>query len=224
MFNLFSNIYNLYWKHKNFFPKKQYSCFGEDIFIKEFFRNQLRGFYVDVGSYHPFFWNNTYLLYKKKWRGINIDANPLSFSLFNFARNDDYNFNFAVTNQKKKKIKFFYRRKMNVLNTTDEEFAKRNFPNGYKTLEIDCLSLDSILEKTIYKNKQIDFLNIDVENTEKDVLDSLNFQIYKPKLICVEIHIENKANLKNNPTFKFLNNKQYKVVWNKEYSYIFSAI
>ena len=56
------------------------------------------------------------------------------------------------------------------------------------------------------------------------MLDSLNFQIYKPKLICVEIHVENKENLKNNPTFKFLNNKQYKVVWNKEYSYIFSAI
>ena len=107
MFKYFSNIYNLYWKHKNFLPKKQYSCFGEDIFIKDFFKNDKEGFYVDVGSYHPFFWNNTYLLYKKKWNGVNIDANPLSTELFNIARKDDYNFNLAVTNKKKIKLNFF---------------------------------------------------------------------------------------------------------------------
>ena len=37
---------------------------------------------------------------------------------------------------------------MNVLNTTDESFAKRNFPNGYESREIECLSLNNILEKT----------------------------------------------------------------------------
>ena len=222
MFEYFSNIYNLYWKHKSFLPKKQYSCFGEDLFIKDFFENDNEGFYVDVGSYHPFFWNNTYLLYKKNWNGINIDANPLSNQLFNIARKDDYNFNLAVTNQKKNKIKLFYRRKMNVLNTTDESFAKRNFPNGYESKDIECLSLNNILEKTRFKNKIIDFLNVDVENTEKDVLESLNFDIYKPKLICVEIHEENKESFKNNLTFKFLDEKGYKIVWKKEYSYIFS--
>ena len=222
MFKYFSNIYNLYWKHKNFLPKKQYSCFGEDLFIKDFFKNDNEGFYVDVGSYHPFFWNNTYLLYKKKWNGVNIDANPLSTELFNIARKDDYNFNVAVTNQNKNKIKLFYRRKMNVLNTTDENFAKRNFPNGYESRDIECLSLNNILEKTRFKNKIIDFLNVDVENTEKDVLESLNFDIYKPKLICVEIHEENKESFKNNLTFKFLDEKGYKIVWKKEYSYIFS--
>ncbi len=222
MFKYISNIYNLYWKHKNFLPKKQYSCFGEDLFIKDFFENDNEGYYVDVGSYHPFFWNNTYLLYKKKWNGVNIDANPLSTELFNIARKDDYNFNLAVTNQKKNKIKLFYRRKMNVLNTTDESFAKRNFPNGYESKDIECLSLNNILEKTRFKNKIIDFLNVDVENTEKDVLESLNFDIYKPKLICVEIHEENKESFKNNLTFKFLDEKGYKIVWKKEYSYIFS--
>ena len=222
MFKYISNIYNLYWKHKNFLPKKQYSCFGEDLFIKDFFENDNEGYYVDVGSYHPFFWNNTYLLYKKKWNGVNIDANPLSTELFNIARKDDYNFNVAVTNQNKNKIKLFYRRKMNVLNTTDENFAKRNFPNGYESRDIECLSLNNILEKTRFKNKIIDFLNVDVENTEKDVLESLNFDIYKPKLICVEIHEENKESFKNNPTFKFLDEKGYKIVWKKEYSYIFS--
>ena len=85
MFKYLFNIYNLFLKHKIFFPKKTYSCFGEDIFVDKFFKKKKLGFYVDVGSYHPFFWNNTYLLYKKKWSGINIDANPLSVELFNVA-------------------------------------------------------------------------------------------------------------------------------------------
>ena len=222
MFKYFSCLYNLYWKHRSFLPKKQYSCFGEDLFIIDYFQNQEKGFYVDVGSYHPFFWNNTYLLYKKNWNGINIDANPLSTDLFNFARKDDINFNLAVTNKKEKKIRFFYRRKMNVLNTTDENFAKRNFPNGYKSIDIECLTLDNILVKTKYKDNIIDFLNIDVENTEINVLESLNFEKYKPKVICVEIHVGHEEKLENNLTFKFLINKGYKIIWNKEYSYIFS--
>tara|TARA_B100001029_G_scaffold51695_1_gene41376 strand:- start:16 stop:690 length:675 start_codon:yes stop_codon:yes gene_type:complete len=224
MYKYFSNIYNLYWKHKNFFPKKQYSCFGEDLFVTDYFKNQDNGFYVDVGSYHPFFWNNTYLLYKKKWNGINIDANPLSIELFKFARHDDHNFNLAITNKRNNKITLYYRRKMNALNTTDESFAKRNFPNGYKTLDVECSSLDSVLSKTKYKDKVIDFLNIDVENTEKDVLESLSFEIYRPKLICVEIHHESEENLKSNMTYKFLLEKGYKVTWRKEYSFIFLPV
>jgi len=224
MYKYFSNIYNLYWKHKNFFPKKQYSCFGEDLFVSDYFKNQDSGFYVDVGSYHPFFWNNTYLLHKKKWSGINIDANPLSTELFKFARRDDYNFNLAITNKRNNKITLYYRRKMNVLNTTDESFAKKNFPNGYETTDIECSSLDSVLSKTKYKGKFIDFLNIDVENTEKDVLESLSFEIYRPKLICVEIHSESEENLKNNITYKFLLEKGYKIAWQKEYSFIFSPV
>ena len=113
---------------------------------------------------------------------------------------------------------------MNVLNTTDESFAKRNFPNGYETIDVECSSLDNVLNKTKYKDKAIDFLNIDVENTEKDVLESLSFETYRPKLICVEIHSESEENLKSNMTYKFLIEKGYKVVWKKEYSFIFSPV
>ena len=221
MRSFFLNLYNLYYKHKLFFPKKTYSCWGEDLIAENFFKNREGKFYVDVGCYHPLFWNNTYLLYKKQWRGINIDINPVSIKLFKFARKDDYNFNLAVTNKKIKKIKFFYRRKINVLNTTNKEFAKKNFPNGYSTSVSNCSTLNNIISKTKFKNKQIDFLNIDVEGGELGVLRSLNFKKYKPKLICIEIHHNNQKSLKKNPIYKFLKRKKYKKKWSREYSFIF---
>ena len=221
MKNFFFYIYHLYYRHKNFFPKKTYSCWGEDIIISNFFKNKKKGFYIDVGSYHPFFWNNTYLLYKKDWSGINVDANSLSTELFNFARPKDNNFNFAVTNKKLKKIKLFFRRKINVLNTTNKKFAKINFPNGYQTSTIKCTSLNNLISKTKFKNKLIDFLNIDVEGNEIEVLKSLNFKIYQPSVICIEIHHNDTFSLKQNPVFKFLIKKKYKKIWSKEYSFIF---
>ena len=122
----------------------------------------------------------------------------------------------------KNKIKFFYRRKMNVLNTTNEKFAKINFPNGYKIVNVKCSSLNKVLNKTKYKGRIIDFLNLDVESTEKDVLESLNFSIYKPKLICIEIHFNKLKDLKFNKIYKFLLKKGYILMWRKKYSFIFS--
>jgi hypothetical protein len=73
--------------------------YGEDLIIDKFFRKKRKGFYVDVGCYHPLDGNNTCLLYKKGWSGMNIDVNALSIELFNQARKDDHNINVAVSNK-----------------------------------------------------------------------------------------------------------------------------
>ena len=95
-------FYYLYYRPKIFFPKKTYSTFGEDLIIEKYFEKKKKGFYVDIGCYHPLEGNNTYLLFKKGWNGINVDVNSLSVDLFNKARVNDYNVNLAVSNQKKK--------------------------------------------------------------------------------------------------------------------------
>ena len=112
---------------------------------------------------------------------------------------------------------------MNALNTTNKKFAKINFPKGFKTANVKCSSLNKILDQTKYKGRIIDFLNLDVENTEKDVLKSLNFNIYKPKLVCIEIHFNKLRDLKFNKTYQFLLKKGYKTKWRKKYSFIFSS-
>ena len=77
-------LHNIYIKNRYFIRKKSYSMNREDIFVSKFFKFKNNGFYVDVGAYHPLELNNTYLLHKKGWNGINIDINPLSIDYFNF--------------------------------------------------------------------------------------------------------------------------------------------
>ena len=223
--NLIKFFYYMYYRPKIFFPKSSYSMFGEDVFIEKFFKNKSKGIYVDVGCYHPLDGNNTYLLFKKGWKGINIDLNKTSIELFNKARKNDLNLRIAVSN-KFKKIKYFYRKKINMLNTINKKFANSSFRKGFKTSFVQADTLNSVLGKSKLKNKKIDFLNLDIEGNEINALKSLNFKKYSPKLICVEIHnyssSASKINtLKSNPIYSFLKRKGYRKVWNNEFSYIF---
>jgi hypothetical protein len=228
-FNFLYRRYLLYIKHKTILPKKTYSEWGEDIFISKYFKSLKNGFYVDVGAYHPFFLNNTLLLFKKNWGGINIDINPASIEIFKDARPRDYNVNAAASNKNKKYINFYTKNMLNLLSTTVVDAAKSAFlNNNFNTYKTKCLKLNFIISKTKYKNRRIDFLNIDTEKSEVDVLKSLNFSKYKPKLICVEIHLinknKNKIPLKKHSTYIYLKKKKYKKVWSKGYSFIFAPI
>ena len=220
-------LYYLYYRPKIFFPRKSYSTFGEDLIVEKFFRNKKKGFYVDIGCYHPLEGNNTYLLFKKGWNGINADVNSLSVDLFNKARKNDHNINIAVSNQKKR-LKIYFRRKINMLNTSSKKLAKMHFRNGFESKSIKSNSLNMIIKGSRFKKKKIDFLNIDVEGSELNVLKSLDFIKYKPKLICIEIHnheeMYNKSldYLKRNKVYKFLIKKGYKIFWNNEFSFIFN--
>ena len=68
-----------------FFKKKSYSQCGEDLFIENFFKNKNYGTYLDIGAFNPIKFSNTLLLYKKGWKGINIDLNQTSIDLFNIT-------------------------------------------------------------------------------------------------------------------------------------------
>ena len=222
-FNYLYKLYLLYIKHKIFFPKKTYSMQGEDLFALNFFKNMNNGFYVDVGAYHPFFWNNTQLFFKKNWEGINIDLNPVSIEIFNLARPNDYNVNAAVSNRNKKYISYYTKNIINTLGTTVKTAAKTSFLKGnYDTRRTKCMKLNNIISKTKFKNRKIDFLNIDTEKNEVEVLKSLNFNEYKPKLICIEIHLKNKKLLKFHPTYLYLKRNKYEKIGYRKFTYFFA--
>ena len=89
-------LQNIYLKNKYFVSKKTYAMDGEDIAVDQYFENKFNGFYVDIGAHHPIQRNNTNLLFKKGWEGINIDVNEFSIDLFNYLRPNDLNYNNLV--------------------------------------------------------------------------------------------------------------------------------
>ena len=190
---------------------------GEDTEVINYFKNKTKGFYVDVGCYHPIHRNNTYLLYKKNWNGINIDTSQFSIDLFDYMRPNDLNYKCAVSN-KNEIIKFFYQKELSQLSTTERDQAKIVFQGNIKEKNIEAFTLDEILNRGKYRDAKIDFLDIDVEGADLKVLEGLSFDKFKPELICVEIH---DKKVKQSKIYDFLSNKGYELIWSGVFSHLF---
>ena len=193
---------------------------NEDTAVLKYFKDRKKGFYVDVGCYHPIHRNNTYLLHKQNWCGINIDTSQFSIDLFNYMRPKDLNYNCAISN-KNENIKLFYQKELSQLSTTEKEQAESVFQGNIKEKEIQAFTLDEILNRDRYKNSKIDFLDIDVEGADLKVLKGLSFDKFKPELICVEIH-EKEVELSE--IYKFLVNKRYELIWSGIFNHIFKRL
>ena len=190
-------FYNVYIRNLKFLKKS--SQWDEEKFLKKYFKNYRKGKYLDLGCFHPVRDNNTYQLYKKKWNGINIDLNPLTIELFNFSRSRDINLNIALSRKSEKK-NFYFFGEFSPLNTLDSNhlnFLKKNFnikKDQYKIKKIKTENINKILNK--YKLIIIDYLNIDLEGQEYDVLRDFNFKKYKVNLLSVEMLSHNSLSKK----------------------------
>jgi FkbM family methyltransferase len=210
-------FHNIHIKHKSFIKKKSYSLDGEDSFVEKYFKETPVGFYIDVGCHNPIYLNNTFLLHKKKWKGINIDTSQFAIDLFNYMRPNDLNYNCAVSN-KNENVKLYFQKEFSLLNTIEINHAKKFMQGNIKEKIIEAFTLDEILNRSIYKNSKIDFLDIDVEGADLKVLEGLSFDKFKPKLICVEIH---EKKIEESEIYKFLIEKKYKLIWSGMFSHIF---
>lgn len=220
--NLINKIHilqNIYFKNKYLIKKKSYAMDGEDLAIDQFIKKKDKGFYVDIGAHHPIHRNNTQLLHNRNWEGINIDVNKFSIDLFNFLRPNDLNLLTAISDQEGEII-FYYQKQFSQLNTTDKKIAHEHFNGDFKERSVKCQTIQNILNHSKYKGIKIDFLNIDVEGAEMKVLKTLNFEIYDPGIICIEILgyreldvSEREIQIKNDEIYKYLVNKNYEKVW-----------
>ena len=213
-------LQNIYIKNNFFLKKKSYSMDQEDLVVEKYFKNKNTGFYVDVGCYHPLKLNNTMLLYQKGWRGINIDISDFSIKLFKFLRPDDFNLNVAVSNNESE-IDMFFQKKISQLSTIKENQAKIAFQGNILNKKILSRRLTSILDESKYKDQKIDFLNVDVEGADFEVLQSLDLNKYCPELICIEVL---EKDLENSDVFNFLYKNRYKKIWSGVFSHIFQKI
>lgn len=171
------------------FSIKSYSQEGEDMILRRIFDKKKNGFFVDVGAYHPKKFSNTYYFYKLGWKGINIDAMPGSMKKFNPIRKRDINLEIPVSS--KKQTLTYYAFNEPALNSFNKELSySRNGKDGYKIIfekDIETFTLSEILDKYLPKEiKEIDFMSIDVETFDFDVLKSNNWDKYKPLIVLIE--------------------------------------
>lgn len=188
------NLFNRFFKKNTSAdenPQISYSQSGEDIIVKFIFENLTavkQPSYLDIGCYHPFNLNNTALFYKNGSKGFNIDANPDTIRLFNLLRQNDVNINLGVSDSSATQLPY-YMFQSSFLNTFSEDEYKKRSSELVAKIDVDVKSLKYIIEHYC-KGKFPDFLSVDVEGLNLEILKSgISFDSH-PKVICVETAIE----------------------------------
>ena len=92
------------------------------------------GIYLDIGSQHPISNNNTYLLFKRGWSGVNIDLDKKNIDLFNVSRPNDINLNYAISSSVSEKKLYFYHDK-SPINTLNSNVSFRKHLKEIKTIK-----------------------------------------------------------------------------------------
>lgn len=166
-----------------------FSIQGEDQAMMELFGSSMdKGFYVDVGANNPICYSNTLAFYLKGWNGINIDALPGSKKMFDAIRNRDINIEMGVGIEDSNLLYHMYSEP--ALNTFDGQLVLSREKNGIKCIskkEIEVAPLAKILDRYLPQGQKIDFLDVDVEGMDFQVLQSNNWDKYRPNYVLAEI-------------------------------------
>jgi FkbM family methyltransferase len=204
---LLPNILIEYIKLYTFYKNDSYSQEGEDLIIDRILNSTKKGFYIDIGAHHPFRFSNTYKFYKKGWNGINIDAMPGSMRIFRQVRPRDINVECGISkNEEILKYYIFNDKALNTFSITEAQ-SKNNHENYkiIKILEIETKPLSKILETYLKPNTKIDFLTIDVEGLDIEVLESFDLDKYKiPYILIEDLLSELDEIFISSPTYRFL--------------------
>ena len=201
--------------------KISYSYGGIDSLINNIFKNNNKGFYVDVGCGHPVKNNNTYLLNKKGWHGINIDLDNENINLFDIYRPSDENISTAISDKIGEEDLFFYHSK-SAINTINKKTADYQKAKVSTIKKIRTNTLNNVLNNSKYNNLEIDFLSIDIEGSEFLALKNFDFNKYNPKVIVVE-HLDLSLpalEIKNLNINSAINSDIYKLIVSKNYTLV----
>ena len=176
--------------------KISFSQFGEDLVIAEHLlnlRRPKRGIYVDAGCFDPVKFSNTRLLHLLGWRGINIDACPEAIRRFEKERPGDINLCAALAGSEE--TNEFIETESGASSRLARGAAPLRQGAGIRgRTQVTTQTLRALIDASSLSDQAVDFLDIDCEGIDFEVLKGFDLTSRKPVLICIEAHGEEERN------------------------------
>ena len=175
-------------------PVKSYSQKGEDILVGSFFSYKKSGYYLDIGCFHPKWISNTYMLHKKGWSGTVVDIDNYKLDAFKFFRGNKVNTlkGAVVGDRDEAGEATVYRFRSSLgwsdIDTLDREVAEYKRKTGWGEYIEDQISIIPI-NALLSELPHVDFLNIDVEGIDSEVIEALDLERFRIEVILFEDNI-----------------------------------
>ncbi len=167
-----------------------YAQSGEDM-IARFVLNTLgvtRPNYLDLGAYDAVRLSNTFHFYEAGSQGVCVEADPALATAFAKARPRDQVINAAISGRTSGKGRFFImaEQTLNTLSQAEAERLEREEQCQISaTIEIDILPVAKLIAQS-FPDQTLDFLSIDLEGIDEEIIGAIDFNFARPKVICIE--------------------------------------
>ena len=175
----------------------------EKELIWEFFDRRRGGVFVEVGANDPVAGSQTWLLEQQGWHGILVEPQSVHCSRLRQQRKNSQVFQVACSSPA-------FEGKMDLLLAEENgssTLQKQRDTHGTKFIgaeRVQVTTLSKVLESA--GTKQIDFLSLDVEGHEVEVMRGMDFERYRPALILIEDGVRDLSK------HRFLKSRGYKLV------------
>jgi FkbM family methyltransferase len=172
-------------------PKDRQELFSpEDAIIQQVFKELgiIRPSYLDIGANDPLIGSNTYLLYLKGSRGINVEPNPDFAGMWEYQRPDDLNLSVGIGVQSGD-AEYYEIEGKDQLNTFSVEEVTKAIARGHRIKNVSRVALLSLSDLINTHNKGVfpDFLSIDIEGSDEAILRTMpEAGTSRPKVVCAE--------------------------------------
>lgn len=158
----------------------------EDVTLFRALGSVERGFYIDIGAFHPQQHSVTKAFYDRGWSGINVEPNPTRHAQIQDARPRDTNLRVAVSNiPGSTQLTIF---ENDALSTTSPETIETHASNHQvvEVVDVTAVTLESLWEEHVPAGSEVHFLKLDMEGGEKDVIQNFDWSRYRPWIVVVE--------------------------------------
>jgi FkbM family methyltransferase len=185
---------------------KYFSQSGEDYLLWNFFDYKEKGFYIDIGAFDGVHLSNSYSFELQGWSGICIEPHPYYFPLCEKNRIKSKCLNIACVGDQKVHNVEFYAEELGLLSSISDENiediklryqARKLEFHGFTKEKVKAMTLNLVIETYLKDCDQIDFISIDVEGTELDILKGFNFNKFSPRIFVIEANSEQARNALN---------------------------
>ena len=194
-----------------------YSQLGQDLWVLEETNYKKNGFFVDIGCNEPININNTYLLEQKyNWTGICIEPLKKLFEKSKKLRSKRTIIdNSLLFSESGKIVDFKIAGAISgIVETLDSCHDRKNFTNHQK---LETITLNNLLHK-YNAPKNIDYISVDTEGSEFEILKNFNFNNYNVKLFSIEHNFDKE---KREKIYNLLKQNNYtRIDQDKQYPYI----
>lgn len=159
--------------------------FGEDVVLKGLFGKRKKGFYVDVGAHDPTRLSNTLQFYQSGWSGLNIEPLPNYFERLQKFRDRDTNLKCAVSSEEGE-VSFVVDQAYSGIDS--DQFPSEYRRNKRRKIQVKTRPLLSIFEEHLPTDQQIDFMSVDCEGHDLEVLKTNDWDRFRPLVLIIECH------------------------------------